>query len=56
MNYSIDEYDTWGGRFVEFFTNKPNHTYVYYTIQDIIDDKPSELDCYIYEINLKVIT
>ena len=37
----------------QFFTNR-NKTYEYYTIQQMIDDKPSELDCYLYEIEMSI--
>ena len=40
--------------FIEFFTNRPNQTWKYYTVQEVIDDKPSELDCYLYEITVKI--
>jgi hypothetical protein len=37
---------------VEFFTmTKDRH---YYTVQEVLDDKPSELDSYLYEITVKV--
>ena len=38
----------------QFFTNTPHLTYQYYTIQQMIDDKPSELDCYLYEIEMSI--
>ena len=38
----------------QFFTNTPHLTYQYYTIQEMIDDKPSELDCYLYEIEMSI--
>ena len=40
--------------FIEFFTNRPNQTWKYYTIKEVIDDKPSELNCYLYEITIKI--
>ena len=37
---------------VEFFTiTKDRH---YYSVQEVLDDKPSELDSYLYEITVKV--
>ena len=40
---------------VEFFTNcwqdKDRH---YYSVQEVLDDKPSELGYYLYEITVKV--
>lgn len=38
----------------QFFTNTPHLTYQYYTVQEMIDDKPSELDCYLYEIEMSI--
>ena len=37
---------------IQFFTN--NHTWKYYSVQEVLDDKPSELNCYLYEITVKV--
>ena len=43
---------------VEFFTNsvKPGEEQFrhYYSVQEVLDDKPSELDSYLYEITVKV--
>lgn len=45
---------------VEFFTNsagvKPGEEQYrhYYSVQEVLDDKPSELDSYLYEITVKV--
>ena len=45
----------------QFFTNTPHLTYQLtgdrignYTVQEMIDDKPSELDCYLYEIEMSI--
>ena len=38
----------------QFFTNRPGATWTYYTVQEMIDDKPSELDCYLYEIEMSI--
>ena len=38
----------------QFFTNRPGETWTYYTVQEMIDDKPSELDCYLYEIEMSI--
>lgn len=37
----------------QFFTNRTK-TYEYYTIQQMIQDKPTELDCYLYEIEFSI--
>jgi hypothetical protein len=45
---------------VEFFTNsagsKPGEDQYrhYYSVQEVLDDKPSELNCYLYEITVKI--
>ena len=39
---------------VEFFTNSADRVRHYYSVQEVLDDKPSELDSYLYEITLKV--
>jgi hypothetical protein len=45
---------------VEFFTNsagvKPGEEQYrhYYSVQEVLDDKPSELNCCLYEITVKV--
>jgi hypothetical protein len=43
---------------VEFFTNsvKPGEEQYrhYYSVQEVLDDKPSELNCDLYEITVKV--
>jgi hypothetical protein len=38
----------------QFFTNRPGETWTYYTVKEMIDDKPSELDCYLYEIEMSI--
>jgi hypothetical protein len=37
----------------QFFTNRTK-TYEYYTIQQMIYDEPTELDCYLYEIEFSI--
>ena len=44
-NYSVGK--------AQFFTNRTK-TYEYYTIQQMIYDEPSELDCYLYEIEFSI--
>jgi hypothetical protein len=44
-NYSVGK--------AQFFTNRTK-TYEYYTIQQMIQDEPSELDCYLYEIEMSI--
>ena len=39
---------------IQFFTNRPIHAREYYSVQEVLDDKPSELDSYLYEITVKV--
>ena len=39
---------------VEFFTNSADRVRHYYSVQEVLDDKPSELDSCLYEITLKV--
>lgn len=39
---------------IEFFTNEYGSNYKYYTIDELIDDIPLELNCQIYQICLKV--
>jgi hypothetical protein len=47
-NYEIDEK-------AQFTTNRTgNDFYKFYTIQEMIDDEPSELDCYLYEIEMSI--
>jgi hypothetical protein len=39
----------------QFTTNRTgNDFYKFYTIQEMIDDEPSELDCYLYEIEMSI--
>ena len=46
-NFIRDENDV-----VEFFTMTKDR--YYYSVQEVLDDKPSELDSYLYEITVKV--
>ena len=39
---------------VEFFTNSADRVRHYYSVQEVLDDKPSELNSYLYEITVKV--
>jgi hypothetical protein len=58
--FTRDDDDALRSKFVEFFTNsagvKPGEEQYrhYYSVQEVLDDKPSELNSYLYEITVKV--